>query len=305
MDRVSATIQPVAPFDFELTAGYHTYFQSRYGTDTMEDGVYRRLLDLGGKLVLASVRSSGTVDAPELAVELQGPDLGPDVVDLAKSRVSWLLGVDQDLSPFYSLGRADKAMAGLVEQFYGLHLPHTASAFEALVLAVLGQQISTSVARVIRTLLIETFGPSAEFDGETYYAFPRPEAIWASSPAELHTMKLTQRKSEYVHGLAGSTLDTSVGLEKLGDLTDVEIVDKLVALRGVGIWTAQWVLIRAVGRPDALPLGDLALRRIVSRLFTNGDDVTDAQVEDIAQRWSPYRTFATVYLFSALRTGAG
>ena len=305
MDRVSATIQPVAPFDFELTAGYHTYFQSRYGTDTMEDGVYRRLLDLGGKLVLASVRSSGTVDAPELAVELQGPDLGPDVVDLAKSRVSWLLGVDQDLSPFYSLGRADKAMAGLVEQFYGLHLPHTASAFEALVLAVLGQQISTSVARVIRTLLIETFGPSAEFDGETYYAFPRPEAIWASSPAELHTMKLTQRKSEYVHGLAGSTLDTSVGLEKLGDLTDVEIVDKLVALRGVGIWTAQWVLIRAVGRPDALPLGALALRRIVSRLFTNGDDVTDAQVEDIAQRWSPYRTFATVYLFSALRTGAG
>ena len=305
MDRVSATIQPVAPLDFELTAGYHTYFQSRYGTDTMEDGVYRRLLDLGGKLVLASVRSSGTVDAPELAVELQGPDLGPDVVDLAKSRVSWLLGVDQDLSPFYSLGRADKAMAGLVEQFYGLHLPHTASAFEALVLAVLGQQISTSVARVIRTLLIETFGPSAEFDGETYYAFPRPEAIWASSPAELHTMKLTQRKSEYVHGLAGSTLDTSVGLEKLGDLTDVEIVDKLVALRGVGIWTAQWVLIRAVGRPDALPLGDLALRRIVSRLFTNGDDVTDAQVEDIAQRWSPYRTFATVYLFSALRTGAG
>jgi DNA-3-methyladenine glycosylase II len=271
----------------------------------MEDGVYRRLLDLGEKLVLASVRSSGTVDTPELAVQLQGPDLSPDDVESAKSRVSWLLGVDQDLAPFYALGRADKAMSALVDEFYGLHLPHTASVFEALVLAVLGQQISTSVARIIRTLLIETFGPSAEFDGETYYAFPRPESIWASSPAELHTMKLTQRKSEYVHGLAGSTLDTSVGLEKLGELSDVEIVDKLVALRGVGIWTAQWALIRAVGRPDALPLGDLALRRIVSRLFTGGEDVNDAQVEDIAQRWSPYRTFATVYLFSALRTGAG
>lgn len=305
MDRLTGVIRPVPPFDFELTASYHTYFQSRYGADTMKDGVYRRLLDLGDKLVLASVRSAGTTDAPELALELQGQDLRPEDGDLSKARVSWLLGVDQDLAPFYELGRADKAMAGLVEQFYGLHLPHTATVFEALVLAVLGQQISTSVARIIRTLLIETFGPSAEFDGETYFAFPRPEVIWASSPAELHTMKLTQRKSEYVHGLAGSALDRAFGLESLGGLTDQEIVEKLTALRGVGLWTAQWTLIRAVGRPDALPLGDLALRRVVSRLFMDGAEATDAEVEDIAQRWSPYRTYATVYLFSALRTGAG
>lgn len=305
MDRLTVSIKPVPPFNFELTAGYHTYFQNRYGTDTMEDGVYRRLIDLDDKLVLASVRSIGTLEAPELALELQGPELSPDDVESATDRVSWLLGVDQGLAPFYELGRADQAMAGLVEQFYGLHLPHTASVFEALVLAVLGQQISTNVARIIRTLLIETFGPSAEFDGETYYAFPRPASIWASSPAELHTMKLTQRKSEYVYGLAGSVLDPEMGLERLEELTDREIVEKLVALRGVGMWTAQWALIRAVGRPDALPLGDLALRRVVSRLFMDGENVNDAKVEEIAQRWSPYRTYATVYLFSALRTGAG
>ena len=305
MDRLTVSIKPVPPFNFELTAGYHTYFQNRYGTDTMEDGVYRRLIDLDDKLVLASVRSIGTLEAPELALELQGPELSPDDVESATNRVSWLLGADQSLAPFYELGRADQAMAGLVEQFYGLHLPHTASVFEALVLAVLGQQISTNVARIIRTLLIETFGPSAEFDGETYYAFPRPASIWASSPAELHTMKLTQRKSEYVHGLAGSALDPEMGLECLEELTDREIIEKLVALRGVGMWTAQWALIRAVGRPDALPLGDLALRRVVSRLFMDGEDVNDAKVEEIAQRWSPYRTYATVYLFSALRTGAG
>ena len=305
MDRLTVSIKPVPPFNFELTAGYHTYFQNRYGTDTMEDGVYRRLIDLDDKLVLASVRSIGTLEAPELALELRGSELSPDDVESATDRVSWLLGVDQGLAPFYELGRADQAMAGLVEQFYGLHLPHTASVFEALVLAVLGQQISTNVARIIRTLLIETFGPSAEFDGETYYAFPRPASIWASSPAELHTMKLTQRKSEYVHGLAGSALDPEMGLECLEELTDREIVEKLVALRGVGMWTAQWALIRAVGRPDALPLGDLALRRVVSHLFMDGEDVNDAKVEEIAQRWSPYRTYATVYLFSALRTGAG
>lgn len=75
MDKVTASIKPVAPFDFELTAGYHTYFRGRYGTDSFENGVYWRLLDLGDKLVLASVRSAGSVAEPELVVELEGEEL--------------------------------------------------------------------------------------------------------------------------------------------------------------------------------------------------------------------------------------
>ena len=303
MDKLTAGIKPKPPFDFDLTASYHTYFQSRYGTDTMEDGTYRRLLDLDGKLVLASVRSIGTTDVPQLALEIQGEGLTPEKVERATRGVAWLLGTDQDLAPFYALTKSDPVMSEVVERFYGLHLPHTATVFEALVLGVLGQQIATNVARIIRTLIIETFGPSAEFDGETYYSFPRPEAIWASSPQVLRTMKLTQRKSEYVHGIAGATLDPEMDLEGLARLPDGEIVRKLTELRGVGQWTAQWALIRAVGRPDALPLGDLALRRVVSRLFFGGDGVTDTQVEELAKRWSPYRTFATVYLFTALRGG--
>ena len=86
-------------------------------------------------------------------------------------------------------------------------------------------------------------------------------------------------------------------------MTDEEVVRKVVELRGVGNWTAQWLLIRALGRPDALPLGDLALRRAVSRIFFEGEELNDAQVEEFAARWSPWRTYATVYLFTALRGG--
>ncbi len=303
MDRTTTHIKPHPPFDFGLTASYGTYFQGRYGTDSMEDGAHRRLLGLGDKLVLASVRSVGTTAAPELALELQGDRLTPDDAERASNMVAWLLGTDQDLAPFYALAGTDPVMSKVVERYFGLHLPHTGTIFEALVLGVLGQQIATNVARIIRTLIIESFGPKAEFDGETYYAFPRPEAIWASSPEVLRTMKLTQRKSEYVHGIAGAALDRAVGLEALVKRPDDEIVERLTALRGVGQWTAQWALIRAVGRSDALPLGDLALRRVVSWLFFDGAEVTDAQVEELARRWSPYRTFATVYLFTALRGG--
>jgi DNA-3-methyladenine glycosylase II len=73
----------------------------------------------------------------------------------------------------------------------------------------------------------------------------------------------------------------------------------------VGKWTAQWVLVRALGRPDALPLGDLALRRVVSRLYFQGETIDDPQLEEFSQRWSPWRTYATVYLFTALRAGMG
>lgn len=301
MDQRYAFINPIPPFDFELTASHNTDFRNAYRINSKGHATYRRLIDLRDKLVLASVCSEGTVEVPRLALELQGEGLTQEDVEGAVRRVAWLLGTDQNLTSFYSMTENDSVMSEVVRCFYGLHLTHTETVFEALVLAVLGQQIATNVARMIRTLIIETFGPLAEFDGETYYAFPRPETIWSSSPEVLRTMKLTQHKSEYVHGIAGLALDPDVAFEKLTDLPDSEIASRLTALRGVGQWTAQWVLIRGIGRPDALPLGDLALRRVVSRLFFGGGETTDAQVRELARRWSPYRTFATVYLFTALR----
>ena len=111
MDRIARTITPVAPFDFELTAGYLTYFQGRYATDSLTDGVYRRLLDLDGKLVLASVSSVGSLEEPALAVELQAEELTTSVAEQVTDKVAWILGVGQDLMPFYALAQSDPAMS--------------------------------------------------------------------------------------------------------------------------------------------------------------------------------------------------
>ncbi len=303
MDRISRNITPVAPFDFELTAGYLTYFQGRYATDSLVDGVYRRLLDLDGQLVLASVSSLGSLEKPELSVELQGEGLTSDNVEVATDKVAWILGVGQELEPFYASAQGDPAMAAITQRFHGLHMPHTASVFEALVLAILGQQIATNVARIIRTLLIETYGPRQTIDGETYYAFPRPETLAALRVEDLRGMKLSQRKAEYVHGIACTALDDPEFIEGLHHLDDEAVVRQITSLRGVGNWTAQWLLIRALGRPDALPLGDLALRRVVSRLYFQDEPLNDTQVEEFCRRWSPYRTYATTYMFTEMRTG--
>ena len=305
ISRETTFIEPVAPFDFDLTAGYHTYFQGRYGSDSLEDGVYRRLLDLGGNLLLASVSSVGSVDQPRLQIDLQGEQLGAEDVANAASRVGWLLGADQDLGPFYSMASRDHILSSIAERFRGLHLPHTATVFEALVLAILGQQISTQVARVIRTLLIETYGPRLIADGVTYYAFPRPDRLAEAPVEELRGLKLSWRKAEYVRGIAVSALEEAEGLEYLHRLDDGEVISGVTSLRGVGPWTAQWLLVRALGRPDALPLGDLALRRTVSNLGFGDQPVNDKEVEEYCQRWSPWRTYATVYMFAAMRTPMG
>ena len=304
LDKITTKIEPVAPFDFELTAGYHTYFQGRYGTDSLDEGVYRRLLDLDGKLVLASVRSVGSIEVPGLSIDLQADELTSKEAEKATSTVAWMLGTGQDLRAFYNQSKQDPAMWAIIQGFHGLHAPHTATVFEALVLAILGQQIASNVARIIRTLMIETHGPHRDFDSETYYAFPRPHTLATLSIEQLRGLKLSQRKAEYVQGIAQTALQFSPnGLESLHDMPDEEVIQKLVELRGVGNWTAQWVLIRALGRPDALPLGDLALRRVVSRVFFGGEELSDSQVEQFAVRWSPWRTYATVYLFTAMREG--
>lgn len=303
MTYSTITLRPAAPFDFDLTAGYLTYFRGQYGSDSLGNGTYRRLLDLRNKLVLASVRSLGTVEAPELAVELEGVDLSEPERRAAAAQVAWLLGADAPLAAFYALTQEDPVMSALTARFRGLHLPHTASVFEALVLAVLGQQISTNVARAIRTLLIETYGPRQTFGGQSYFAFPRPETLASASVEDLRRLKLSGRKAEYVRGIAQAALNPSGGLDSLQELPDDAVVAQLTALRGVGPWTAQWVLVRALGRPDAFPAGDLALRRAVSRLYLGGAPVSEQQAEEFSRRWSPWRTYATLHLFTALRMG--
>lgn len=302
MTAHSFLVQPAAPFDFEATSENQPYF--RKGQEDGSDS-YRRLLDLEGTLALATVQFNGDASSPELRVELAGNELTKPEVSLARAQIEKLLGTGQDLRPFYESASEDPVMANLVETFYGMHQTLSLSVFETIAQAILGQQLSASVARVIRALMIETYGPRLTVQGETHYAFPRPREIAEAGVAELRGMKLSQRKAEYLHGLALAELETPGGLDRVAVLPDEEVIKEVTSLRGVGMWSAQWVMSRALGRPDAFPIGDLALRRIVSQLYFGGEALTDAELADYSLRWAPFRSLATSYLFAALRTGKG
>ena len=301
---LTRVIKPTAPYDFELTAGQPNYSRDQeFKTEDYVDGRYMRLLDLGEKVALASVSSDGTADDPELTVTLNGDDLTDDDADRAAKQISWLLGCDQDLKPFYDSVSGDPVLAEVVQHFYGYHNTRTGSVFEALVQAVMGQQIATAVARIVRNLLIQTYGVRGTVDGREWYAFPRAETLAKAEVSNLRQLKLSVRKSEYIQGIARAALESPDEFEGMHDLSDAEVVKRMVALRGVGQWTAQWVLVRALARPDGFPIGDLALRRTVAGLYFNGAEITDDELLEFSQRWSPWRSYATAYLFAALRAG--
>ena len=303
MERTIILLKPKPPYDFELTASYAVYFRDYYGTESYYDGVFRRLLEIDGRLYPASVRSVGTMNSPKLEVELLADSLSPDIIGRARQQMAWILGIDEDLALFYDMTVEDQALAPIVRAFRGLHVPHTASVYEGLMLAILGQQISSHVARMLRTLLIETYGPSLEVGDRVLHIFPPAEALATAGISGLRAIKFSTRKSEYIVDIAARVVSGELYLEKLHDQPDEEVVRSLTDIRGVGEWTAQWLLIRSFGRSDGFPYGDLALQRTLGWLVGGGNIFSQDQALDYSRRWSPFRSYVTAYLFAALRSG--
>ena len=232
---VATTIAPIPPYDFLLTAGQPSYSRNQeYKTEEYTDDAYIRLLDLGDKVALASVRSTGAVDDPELSVTLTGDDLDDSDGKRAAAQLTWLLGCDQDLRPFYDSVSGDPVLADVVTDFYGYHNTRTASVYEALVQAVMGQQIATAVARIVRNLLVQHYGVRATIAGREWYAFPRAADLAVAEIDDLRQLKLSYRKSEYIQGIARAALDAPEGFEEMHHLPDDDVVRQMVALRGGG-----------------------------------------------------------------------
>jgi DNA-3-methyladenine glycosylase II len=240
---------------------------------------------------------------PLLQVEITGGKLDEITVTKAGQQISWILGIEQDLLSFYRMAQNDPVLSPLVVKLGGLHMPQTASIYEALVLAIVGQQINSQVAGMLRTLLINTYGPKIEIAGHTYHSFPRVSDIAAASIDGLRAVKLSNRKAQYITDISNGIMSGELELESLHSSGDEEVISKLTDIRGVGSWTAHWLLIRALGRSDGFPYEDLALCRTLSHLLGLAAPMTPKEALEYSQRWSPCRSYVITYLFAAIRSG--
>jgi DNA-3-methyladenine glycosylase II len=286
------------PFDFHLTVGHQTHFRGRAGADLYADGTYYRALRCGNKIIVAA---ASPVDDDNLEVRVLSAG-GERELEFANNAMRHLLALDIDLSGFYSMLEHDQGLSAAVGRLYGLRPPRSESVFEALVVAIIGQQISANVAGVIREGLVAAYGTRVQAEGNALYAFPSPESLNNATPDDLRALKLSTRKVEYLQGVARRTLEGELEIERFTGMDNEEVIVELTKVRGIGRWSAEWMLMRALGRLDVLPAGDLALRRVVQELYFDGAAITELQLAAFAkERWAPYRGLATTYLFAYLR----
>ena len=303
MFTATHVFEPEPPYDFDASASFAVYGRGRYAADTLADGVFSRALDISGKTVALSVRSVGEVEIPSIEVRLEGDRLNSEEESQAVGVATRLVGAQGSRVEFYDAIEPDDPMAEFTGRFRGLGIAQSASPFEGLALSILGQQISNEVARVLRDLLVDRLGKAVSVEGADYRAFPSPAAIAEAGIDELREMKLSARKAEYISDIAESVASGSLDLDSLADLPDETIVEELVKLRGVGPWTAHWLLIRAFDRPDGFPEGDLAIQRSLGALYNGGERLTADEAVALSDRWRPYRSYLVTYMFAAAREG--
>ncbi|HVY96821.1 MAG TPA: DNA-3-methyladenine glycosylase [Solirubrobacterales bacterium] len=198
-----------------------------------------------------------------------------------------------------ALAASDPTMAALIERIGPIDLEtrlarraeeRPRDAYGALLRAIVGQQLSTKAARTIYLRVLDLFG------GTT----PSPERLLEASEAELRGAGLSGRKVEYVRDLATHVLDGELELDRLGELADEEVIEEIVAVRGLGRWTAEMFLMFHLGRPDVLSGGDLGIRKAIQVEYGLGEMPTPQRVLEIGEPWRPHRSLASLYLWESL-----
>lgn len=297
-------ITPQQPFNFARTLKFILSPPSTLNgrahaplMDHYEDGEYRRTIWIDGCPVLYGVAEVLNSSGPGLRVSvLKGPR-GISVDHPIRQAVSRQFATSLDLTPFYSLARTDKVLTKLVERFRGMRIPQAPSVYECVVCAILEQQVNLTFAHQVKRALVETYGEIVEFKGSHYRAFPKPHGLASASPAELRKIQISGPKARYIIGISRAIADGKIDLEGLQSAPSDEARTRLLEHKGIGPWTAEYVCLRALGKLDHLPSGDVGLQKAVQSFYRLRKPPTSARVEQLGRKWAGWRSYATFYLW--------
>jgi len=185
--------------------------------------------------------------------------------------------------------KKDKKLAKIIDQVGKYNLSITKNPYESLVEAIITQQLSGKAADSISTRFREIYG-----------RFPKPADVLVTSDVKLRKAGLSYMKVSYIKDLSSRVESKGLRLSYMKNLTDEEVVAQLTKVRGIGRWTAEMFLIFSLGRQDVLPVGDLGLKKGIQRLYSLTELPEKEQMEKIAEKWRPYRSVATWYLWRSL-----
>jgi len=282
------TIPVTPPFRLDFTVWALRRRQKNL-IDQWDNGQYRRVLVVHGETVQISVEQSGEV---ELVVFAKSKSTLSGKQKELTQQVQKILGVERDLEAFYRLADKNTHIQSLAYRFRGVKPPRFPNVFEALINAVACQQVSLDVGIILLNRLSETFGK--EFEGQ--YAFPQPEDFYQTTEEEIQKLGFSHQKAKTILLLAQQVREKSIIVDDLETLPNSEIMNRLVSIHGIGRWSAEYVLLRGLGRIDTFPGDDVGAQRNVMNLIHLDHMPRYAEIQKVTKTWEPYAGFVYFHL---------
>ena len=281
-------IEPRAPFRLDLTAW--ALRRRPHNTIDRWDGLaYQRVVDIDeGAPIAIAARLQDVSGVPRLSITLAGRSIDAPTELLVRNAVERLLGPSLDLSSFAAMAELDPILAPLAVRMRGLKPPRFPTVFEALVNGIACQQLSLAVGIHLLNRLTATYGRPAADGGDDASAFPGPEQLAGVRPDALRRHGFSSSKARTIVDAARAIVSGELDLESLRDLDDQAVMERLIRLRGVGRWTAEYVLLRGLGRLQVFPGDDVGAHNKLRRFFDIDADLNYDSVKRLVARWQPF-----------------
>ncbi|MEP6594189.1 MAG: DNA-3-methyladenine glycosylase 2 family protein, partial [Acidobacteriota bacterium] len=241
------TIRPIPPFRLDLTA-WALRRRARNGIDRWDGTTYRRVVVVAGRPTEIAVRQAGSAAAPRLIVTATPSPRTPSGGQRVRSVVDSLLGPHVDLTQWYRLAGQDRRLRNLAEQFRGMKPPRFPTVFEALVNAFACQQLSLEVGLELLNRLAAVCGVRRGPAGDPHYGFPAPGDVARLPTATYRALGFSRQKVLALLTLARAIERRDIDVESVSRGDDAAVYAQLLSLRGVGRWSAEYVMLRGLGR---------------------------------------------------------
>lgn len=294
MPSFTFSLESAPPFRLDLTAWALRRLPVNR-IDRIERGVYSRTIMVKDNPV--GVFLSQPAGKAHIEVCVRGDRRTKTGQSYVAATVEKMLGMRIDLSQFYAVARPDPLLGPLAERFLGLKPPRFPTVFEGVVNGIACQQLSLNVGLTLLNRLCEACAPSVHLEeGETRYAFPRPQDLLKLSIGDFRGMGFSAKKGEFLLAVARDMDTGRLDLETLATLDRERALEFLTNIRGIGRWTAEYVLLRGIGDLSAFPGDDVGGRNKLKRWLGMEERLSYETVQKITSRWAPFPGFIYFHL---------
>jgi DNA-3-methyladenine glycosylase II len=293
--EVSFRLKPHPPFRLDLTA-WAIRRRPHNTIDHFDGETYRRVVIIDDKPVAISVRQIAPPKSPEIEVVAVGPGATKKNASAIEAIVNRILGLSIDLRGFYRLAREDASLGPLVNRLKGMKPVRFPTNFEAVINAVACQLVSLTAGMHVVNRIAAKYGRTCEVDGAALHACPEASDLARAEVEDLRALGLSRPKARYLIGLAYVASDSDRDFHSIESLDDDDAIAALSKYAGVGRWTAEYVLLRGLGRVNIFPGDDVGGRNGLRDYLGLGDDLDYAGVRTAIARWHAWGGFIYFHL---------